>query len=51
VEEDSFQRADGPIQWLRWQIRPWHDAAGRVAGIVGPSAFKNRTGITAAFSN
>ena len=34
ADEDPFQRADGQIQWLRWEIRPWHDAAGQVAGIM-----------------
>lgn len=34
MEEDSFQRADGTTQWLRWEIRPWHTADGHVAGIV-----------------
>ncbi len=34
TEEDPFERADGSLQWLRWEIHPWHDASGDVAGIV-----------------
>jgi len=33
-EEDSFVRADGRTNWVRWGIRPWLTAAGSVGGIV-----------------
>ncbi len=33
-EGDRFVRADGSVQWLRWELRPWRDEKGAVAGIV-----------------
>ncbi|MBV9343891.1 MAG: PAS domain-containing protein [Gammaproteobacteria bacterium] len=33
-EADSFTRADGSVEWLRWEMRPWYDADGRVGGLL-----------------
>ncbi|MBZ0089942.1 MAG: PAS domain S-box protein, partial [Thermoanaerobaculia bacterium] len=34
AENDRFDRADGSTQWLRWEVRPWHDSSGATAGIL-----------------
>jgi PAS domain S-box-containing protein len=33
-DNDRFERFDGSVCWLRWEILPWHDRAGRIGGIV-----------------
>jgi PAS domain S-box-containing protein len=34
ADEDFFPRADGNIQCLRWEVRPWKQADGAIGGIV-----------------
>jgi two-component system, sensor histidine kinase and response regulator len=33
-EEDLLVRPSGHIDWLRWEVRPWHDEKGAIGGII-----------------
>src|SRR5674476_773692 len=33
-EEDAFPRADGSVEWLHWEIQPWHQANGAIGGVI-----------------
>ena len=32
--EDWYRWPDGRLQWLRWEIHPWHNRAAEVAGLI-----------------
>ncbi len=33
-EEDLFPRAGGKMDWVRWEIHPWHEPQGQIGGII-----------------
>lgn len=33
-EEDQYERADGTMQWIKWEIIPWHSSDGAIGGII-----------------
>ncbi len=33
-DEDSFVRTDGSVEWVRWEVQPWHDCAGAIGGLL-----------------
>jgi PAS domain S-box-containing protein len=34
AKEDSFERKNGQVTWLRWEMRPWHQPDGSIGGAV-----------------
>ncbi|APA64550.1 PAS domain S-box protein [Maribacter sp. 1_2014MBL_MicDiv] len=33
-DEAPFKRADGSIQWIYWDVRPWYNAQGKIGGLL-----------------
>ncbi len=33
-EEDLLPRADGKMDWVHWECRPWHESQGKIGGII-----------------
>jgi PAS domain S-box-containing protein len=34
AEADPFERLDGTIDWVRWEVRPWHTFDGKIGGVA-----------------
>lgn len=33
-DQDSFPRADGTVDWLQWEVRPWRRGDGSIGGLI-----------------
>lgn len=33
-DADRFERADGSVEWLKWEVHPWYKAGGSIGGII-----------------
>ena len=34
ADRDPYERADGTVEWTRWECRPWYEVDGSVGGII-----------------
>lgn len=33
-DEAPFPRADGSVEWLQWEVRPWHKVGDQIGGLI-----------------
>jgi PAS domain S-box-containing protein len=33
-DEDLFEREDGSIDWVKWEVHPWYKGSGEIGGII-----------------
>jgi len=33
-DEDRFERDNGNVQWLKWEVKPWYNNFGKVGGLL-----------------
>ena len=34
ADADPFPREDGRLDWVRWEIHPWHEVSGEIGGLL-----------------
>ena len=34
MDEEAFPRADGSMEWLQWEVRPWTTVDGSIGGLI-----------------
>lgn len=33
-DEDPFPRANGDLDWIKWEVRPWYEATSEIGGLI-----------------